>query len=78
MYTPSSGHPTALLASYVLEALEPTEQHAIEQHLHQCAACRLAAHALATELFAPDGPQPRAWVKWLLYQRIDTNNPERQ
>ena len=65
----------ALSAAYALDALDPAEREAFEQHLARCAECREAVAAfqdvaadLAHEVDAPP-PPPALWARTLAVAR---------
>ena len=61
---PISDHPLDDLAAYAIDALDPAEQQAVDDHLVHCAACRaeLAGHRETLVALAPaEAPPPEVW-----------------
>jgi hypothetical protein len=61
---PVSGHPLDDLAAYAVDALEPAERLAVEDHLAHCSACsaELAGHREALGALATaEAPPPEVW-----------------
>jgi anti-sigma factor RsiW len=61
---PVSDHPLDDLAAYAVDALEPAERHAVDDHLAQCAACsaELASHREALGALATvEAPPSEVW-----------------
>jgi anti-sigma factor RsiW len=61
---PVSDHPLDDLAAYAVDALEPAERLAVDDHLAQCSACsaELAGHREALgALAAVEAPPPEVW-----------------
>jgi anti-sigma factor RsiW len=61
---PVSDHPLDDLAAYAIDALEPAERHAVDDHLAHCSACsaELASHREALGALATvEAPPPEVW-----------------
>ena len=61
---PVSDHPLDDLAAYAVDALEPAERHAVDDHLAHCSACgaELASHREALGALATvEAPPPEVW-----------------
>jgi anti-sigma factor RsiW len=61
---PVSDHPLDDLAAYAVDALEPAERHAVDDHLVHCSACsaELASHREALGALATvEAPPPEVW-----------------
>ena len=61
---PVSDHPLDDLAAYAIDALDPAERQAVDDHLAHCSACsaELAGHRETLGALAPDGvPPPEVW-----------------
>ena len=57
---PLSDHPLDDLAAYAIDALDPAERQAVDDHLAHCSACQaeLASHRETLAALAPDGAPP--------------------
>jgi anti-sigma-K factor RskA/putative zinc finger protein len=61
---PGNDHPLDDLAAHALDALDPAERRAVDDHLSGCAACRteLARHHETLAVLAPgEAPPPSVW-----------------
>lgn len=61
---PTNDHPLDDLAAHALDALDPAERRAVDEHLAGCAACRaeLAGHHETLAALAPaEAPPPSVW-----------------
>jgi Anti-sigma-K factor rskA/Putative zinc-finger len=61
---PVNDHPLDDLAAYAMDALDPAERHAVDDHLAGCSACRaeLAGHRETLAALAPvEVPPPEVW-----------------
>jgi Anti-sigma-K factor rskA len=63
---PVSDHPLDDLAAYAIDALDPAERHAVDDHLAHCSACsaELAGHRETLGALAPgEVPPPEVWQR---------------